>query len=253
MSKDVLLYSGGVDSLIAWYYMREPATMYIDLGHKYAHSEKLAMNCLPPCPVMLESHYGELFEEEDAHIAGRNFYLAMYAAACGNDVIWLVTQAGEQNVPDRTPEFYSKSSEALSMIFGRPIELRNVFPVLHKHEMVQWYVKSGHPVEHLRTAWSCYTPKFLGLDGFATECGVCSTCFRKYIALEYNDINTNGLFWGDIHQWGLVNYVSRLNEYSWQRVEAIAKVYLKHSERNLGKLFSFAPMRFGVGNPQGGE
>ncbi len=244
MSKDVLLYSGGMDSLIAWYYLQEPSTMYVDLGHKYAHKEKQAINLLPPSPVTFESNYGKAFEEDDAHIAGRNFYLAMYAAACGNDVIWLVTQAGEQNVPDRTPEFYEKSSQALTLIFGRVVELRNVFPVLHKHEMVRWYLGSGHPDVYLRVAWSCYNPP----DNGALECGACGACFRKYIALEYSDVDTTGLFAHDIHQWGLVNYVSRLNEYPWQRVEAIAKVYLKHSERNLGKLFSFAPTRFGVGN-----
>ncbi len=244
--KSVLLYSGGMDSLIAWYYLHEPATMYIDLGHKYAHKEIQSINLLPPRPVTYRSHYGEFFEESDAHIPGRNLYLAMYAAACGYDLIHLVTQAGEQSVPDRAPEFYSTASIALSSAFGRQIVVENVFPVLHKHEMVRWYLGAGHPDIHLRVAWSCYNPPDSGM----LECGACGACFRKYIALEYNDVNTTGLFAHDIHQWGMEHYVSRLSEYSWQRVEAIGKVYTRQLNRALGKLASFAPPRFGVGNPQ---
>ena len=100
--KKILLYSGGMDSLIAWIYLDYPETLYVNLNHRYSQKELDCIEKLPPSPHLYESNYGLHFEDGDAHIPGRNLLLGMYAAAMGGDEIYLVAQKGEQSIPDRS-------------------------------------------------------------------------------------------------------------------------------------------------------
>lgn len=218
-AKHALLYSGGMDSLIAWYYLGLPDALYVDMGHKYAPFELAAMARLPVPNVYYELKYGRYFEEEDAHVPGRNLFLATVAAAAGYDDIWLVCQAGEQTVPDRSPQFFVDATVAMRTTFGRAIDVRNVFPTLYKHEMVAWYLEKGHAVENLINSWSCYHP----VKG--RECGECSACFRKYIALAVNRIPCRACFLGDVYAWGEEHYLPRLDEYDETRRRVIKLVY----------------------------
>ena len=48
MSKDILLFSGGLDSYIAYFYLQNPTCLFIDLKHKYAEIEKRTVCRLQP-------------------------------------------------------------------------------------------------------------------------------------------------------------------------------------------------------------
>lgn len=215
---EVLLYSGGMDSLIAWYYLNKPETLFVDLGHRYTEKEQEAIRLLPPRPKIYHTHYGQYFEVESAWIPGRNLLLGMYAAGAGYDRIWLVSQAGEQNIPDRTPAFFVETSEILSFHFERQIQFENPFPSMYKHEMVAWYIKQGLPVEDITSvSLSCYSAE-------VGHCGECTACWRKYIALAYNGIECEFLFEKDVRVWGEVNYRPRLDGYDNERSMAMRKV-----------------------------
>ncbi len=221
--KTCLLYSGGVDSLIAWYMLDKPDTLYVDLGHRYAWKEMKAMRSLPPKPLIKKSHYGNFYEEDDAHIPGRNLLLAMYAAAEGYDRISLVAQLGEQNIPDRSPEFFGRTSEILSFTFGRPIQFVNAGIGIHKSGMVEWYLKwkgGLGPASDLLLAVSCYS----GMGSRRDHCGQCPACLRKYVALTYNEVECEHIFEGDIKEWGREHYLPRLDEYDEERARVMKDV-----------------------------
>lgn len=216
--KEVLLYSGGMDSLIAWHYLDKPQTLYINLGHRYAQKERESILRLLPIPKILQSSYGWYFEREDAHIPGRNLLLGMFAAAEGFDKIWLVAQKGEQNIPDRSPEFFKDTSRILSFHFERDIQFLNPFPDWYKHDMVKWYLDNGFSIEDLvYKSVSCYSA-----DWF--QCGQCPSCWRKYVALKYNGIQCEDAFQGDVRTWGRENYYPKLETYDEGRQKVMREV-----------------------------
>jgi 7-cyano-7-deazaguanine synthase len=224
----VLLYSGGMDSLIAWYWMKKPEALYVKLGHRYQQKELDCLVYLPPEPVVKMSHYGAYFEEDDAHIPGRNFYLCMYAAAMGYDKIHLVCQKGEQNIPDRSPAFFSMASVTLSTLFDRDITVNNPFSGMYKHEMVAWYLDQGLPYSDLHQSVSCYqddsTPLHNRDQHRVYHCGVCGSCFRKWAALVYCGVDCDNWFAQDVRSWGIEEYGPRVHEYDTERQKVMKKV-----------------------------
>lgn len=182
--RDVLLFSGGLDSLIAWYYLGKPQPVYVPLGHRYQKGEleavqdfnrKLGMDTI----ITKELPLGN-FEKWDANIPFRNAFLVLMASYYGNTV-WLALQKGELNVPDRTKTF-TKEMTLLLSLFKPNITLVKVdspFWDMTKADMVRWYKDAGLDINTLLSTTSCY---------YGTRCGVCPACFRRWVALAVNGI-----------------------------------------------------------------
>jgi 7-cyano-7-deazaguanine synthase in queuosine biosynthesis len=229
MKNNVLLFSGGMDSYIAWHYLNKPETLFVDLGQRYAQKEKIAVKELIPTTEIFMGRYGYYFEKSCAEIPGRNFLLAMYAAACGYDEIYLIAQKGEQNIADRSIEFFDKSDNMLSFLFGydtgRNIKLKNPFSNMYKSEMVKWFLENIVPLNPielekiLEKSISCYSH-----NGSIKHCGMCSSCFRKWLSFEINGIETSGIFENDVKQWGINHYIPKINEYDEFRKNEILEV-----------------------------
>jgi len=181
--REVLLYSGGMDSFIAWHYLGKPKTVFVRLGHKYQKKEfDSVFATIPDTFVTKVFPYG-IFEGEDATIPARNLFLAMIGAQYGNR-IWLVVQKDETSIPDRTPKFFTDGSEILSTLLERKIELASPFWDLDKTDMVKWYLDHVGDVGSLLDTVGCY-----GVGGRFQHCGDCSACFRRYVALANNGID----------------------------------------------------------------
>jgi 7-cyano-7-deazaguanine synthase in queuosine biosynthesis len=216
----ILLYSGGLDSLIAWYYLDKPQRMYVDLGTKYSSLEWLSITQYAPGldeSILYRIHMAwGVYEKEDAWLPMRNLLLTMLAAAEGADKIYLVAQKGEQSIPDRSPDFFKQTSELLSFHNGRDIVVDPVFPHMDKSEMVKWYLDNGYDPRYLLNAFSCYSK--------SSPCGQCSACWRKFIALMDNGVGCEHIFLNDIRAWGEVHYRPRLSDYIPERVESMRRV-----------------------------
>ena len=200
---DVVLFSGGMDSLIAWEIVGRPPALYVDLGHKYSAVERERCREIIPDPRFFDLQaIGSQFELPNAEIPLRNLYLAMVAANLGYDRIWLSVQRNEMNIPDRTPQFFSHASALLSDLTGRNIEVRTPVGEIDKVEMVEWYVSHGKDVDALKRTWACYQPVpsgrvkqipfALGATYDVPEmehCGDCPACFRRFVAMKLNGIH----------------------------------------------------------------
>lgn len=191
MEKDVLMFSGGLDSLIAWFYLDKPKCVYCALGHKYQHKEFEAIDKLvdelaiwgEEMEVTVDKSL-QLYdiEEEDANIPMRNSFLAHIGALYG-DNIWLIVQKGETNIPDRTMNFFNNVTHLLrDLNENNEIEVDSPFWDMTKADMVNWYVEEGFPIGLLLKSSSCYS-RMVG-----EHCGECSACFRRWVALSLNDI-----------------------------------------------------------------
>jgi len=180
---EVLLYSGGVDSFIAYWYLNRPPVLFVDLGLKsnvlekeavWEASRKYSMNLtIVSLPLIWVPVMSEM------ELPCRNMYLVL-AGSHFADRIWLIVQRGELNLSDRSPTFMVMASEMLTQLWnGTKKEVCSPFVDRTKVEMVQWYVDNVGTVDELdQSTICCYRGKVF--------CGECSACFRKWVALRLN-------------------------------------------------------------------
>ncbi len=190
---DVLLYSGGLDSYIAYFYLRDtfdynPKLLYVPLGHRYQQQEIDAIHrtteYMDDKHVLFDSTLAlGRWEEDNAHIPLRNSFLAHTAALYGADRIWLITQEGETDLPDRSFSGYLRMSELLTVLSMREVKVDTPFWTMSKVDMVKWYKEQGLPIPGLLKTHSCYAA-----GRGKKPCGNCGACFRRFIAFYLNDI-----------------------------------------------------------------
>lgn len=209
MRNKILLFSSGLDSMIAWYYLGKPDAIYFDLGHRYAEKEKesaidFAIQENMKLEISDELKLGN-YELDTAEIPLRNLFLIAHASLRAKKV-FLVCQKGERELPDRSEIFFKKTQEFLSFLLDRNVELDPVFPNMTKTQMVGWYLKNNLPKDSLIKAFSCYSE--------IAPCYNCSACFRKVIALVNNGIILEK-FYKIKNYTGLPGYLLRLKEHHY--------------------------------------
>ena len=185
--KEVVLYSGGMDSHIAWYYLGKPEAIYIVHGCRYEWKQLRAIQKIREIEgtnkISIVDGILNLspFELPDANIPLRNMYFAMVAANLGYDKIYLIVQRGETSIPDRTPKFFKQISQILTEQFNREIVVESPFFDMTKQDMVKWYLDNGGNIESLLHTTACFHPVY-------DACGNCKACFRRWVALRYNGL-----------------------------------------------------------------
>jgi len=180
MKTDVLLFSGGMDSFIAYHFLGKLDTIYVRLWHKYQEAEVERVMSLIPETLQVDFPLGQ-FEKADAEIPMRNLYLAMIAVNHGYSHVHLIVQRDEMTIPDRTISFLGSASRLLTSLVGRNILISTPFQNLDKVAMVHWYLKQGLSVSELTSTWACY-------QRTDEHCGACPACFRRFVAFRLNGI-----------------------------------------------------------------
>jgi len=181
---EILLYSGGLDSYVAWWYLGKPKTLYCRLGHRYEAMELEAIKRTIPGTVIDDTlvNLGRNWEEADANIPARNLFLVLVAGMYGADKVWLVVQEGEMEIPDRSEEFFEMATGVCSFLLGREVVVDTPFRQMTKVDMVRWYMEQGLPVEELLKTRSCYSKG-------DKPCGECGACFRRIMSLRLNGVD----------------------------------------------------------------
>jgi 7-cyano-7-deazaguanine synthase len=178
----ILLFSGGIDSYVAWHYLRKPATVYFNLRSRYSNKEIRVVKKLIPSTIIDNSlNLSDREIGEKAYIPFRNLLLAAQAVKYSDLVV--IAGLKDDIVSDKNELIFSKMSELLSEMEGRNIEIVSPFWDTTKDEVVKWFLKNGGTEEQLLSTVSCYSP-----DEDITYCGSCPSCFRKWIALNNNGI-----------------------------------------------------------------
>ena len=184
MLSRVLLYSGGLDSLCAWWLLGKPPTLYGCLGHRYQAAELAAVEHLAdlggPRPRLAELPAVGRRERPDAHIPLRNLLLAALAAQ-GAGTVYLAAVAGESS-RDKSGRFFRDASRLASYLEGRPIQIAAPFRDLTKSRLVARYLAADGPPALLLATRSCYAP--------GDECRACTACFRRWVALRRNGLTS---------------------------------------------------------------
>lgn len=196
---DILLYSGGLDSLIAWEFLQRPRRFYAALNHRYEAAEKAAMRNVEATikqadrPVVDACLNLGSWEKDNANIPARNLLMAISAARFARDVmkaknvqVWLIAQKDEMYVADKTPEFMHNAGLMLTEVLECEVRVSTPFEEMDKTDMVAWWLEKKLPVDRLVASSSCYKPVALGNRWVA--CGNCAACLRRYIAFRLNGI-----------------------------------------------------------------
>lgn len=239
--KDIILYSGGLDSFITYQWVSlskhsrnsdKIQPVYFQLGHKYQDRELTAIRqTIPKTEIAAGLEGLGSWEEEDAFIWHRNIFLVLAATRFLRNekgTVWLTVQQDEMSIPDRSTKAFIGLNLLLSNL-KQPSEYWKVetpWADSDKTDMVFWYLHdAGLSLDLLLRTWSCYSfEKSAGQD---LHCGNCPACIRRYIALVLNGVDCTKLFDCDPRQTLLAEQyrqAARSGRYSKKRSERILGV-----------------------------
>lgn len=194
MQKVALLFSGGMDSFIAYHYMNVLKTggkndfsitpVYVYYYGRYCEKElKVVKNLLPQTIVVKDSiNLANLEMGEKAYIPNRNIYLTTVASNYADTV--MMGGLKDDRIGDKSPLFCQQLSNTLTCSLGRQIVVNSPFWHMEKIQVINWYISyfgKKKAKERLLETTSCYDPH-------EKYCGHCPSCFRKFCALLYNGI-----------------------------------------------------------------
>ena len=190
--KSVLLYSGGMDSLMIDYLLKPDVLLNISMNSAYDARER---ESFPDGEYVFLDNVIDLgrYERDDAIIPNRNAHLVLLASHYG-ETIWLGSVSGDRSF-DKDELFYSHMETLLNHMWQpqhwtkeRRFTISSPFKDITKTRLVQEYLYSGGKSESLLKSYSCY-------EGEEKHCGQCKACFRKWVALENNGIITGVEYW----------------------------------------------------------
>jgi len=187
--KRVLLFSGGIDSLVSWEFLDRPKCVYFDLKVDYSEREKVAVRTLVP-NVIIDNSLNMSERQQRGHLAiipYRNLLMAIQATKYGDNVF--IGGLADDIMKDNGPAAYA----SMEIILNHLSETHQNFSVrgglpgsMTKSQAVGWflrYSKFKDPVYTLvKHSVSCYSTE-------SNYCGRCKSCFRKWLALRVNGID----------------------------------------------------------------
>lgn len=199
--KSVLLFSGGMDSLMAARLLDPDVLLYVRHGARYEPSEIFAIGSLlagghaDGQKLRMESLDGlGKFARPDEIIPMRNLFMLAMAAQFG-ERLYIGAMHGDRSL-DKSSGFLALAASLFDYLHQeqhwcapRTFSIEAPFLAETKTTLVARYLAAGHPPEALLASFSCYTPGETG-----QPCGQCKPCFRKWVALANNGIRTDGYF-----------------------------------------------------------
>ena len=184
----ILCLSGGLDSMIAYFYLGEPRTIFFDTGG-YADAEKeIVLKIAPDTIIDTSLNFTQISTNEKAFIPNRNLLFAARAMAYAPTVV--IAGVKDDKVSDKNEKAFDSMTQVLRRINGVSptdpgslIKVYSPFWEMTKAEIVNEFLNFQAGAEELiDLSISCYTP----VDG--KECLSCPSCFRKWNALWENGI-----------------------------------------------------------------
>lgn len=178
--RGVVLYSGGMDSVILAAFNPQALRLYVNVNSAYSAKE---MGFLPHGVQVDHSLNLRKFEREDAIIPGRNLMLALIAAQYGQHIM-LGATAGDAS-RDKDDNWADMATGVLRYMFSgkhfgdQQMDMRVLLPLRghDKAELIRVYLAQGHDPKALLYSVSCYHPEH-------RHCGTCKSCMRKWVAFE---------------------------------------------------------------------
>lgn len=191
--KSVLLFSGGMDSVMLNHIYRPDVLLYLAHGQQYEQVELEHLGNRYSNLIIDRSLRLGHMEREDSIIPGRNALFILQAARYGERI--LCGFLDDDRPADKSEEFLSEMTGLLNLLYRDQnwCEQRRfsvVAPAKHytKTELVRAYLDLGGSKGELWQSYSCYRGK-------GKPCGWCKACLRKWVALCCNDALPDQSYW----------------------------------------------------------
>jgi 7-cyano-7-deazaguanine synthase len=209
--KTIIIYSGGLDSTVLLYYLKEELGMEIhalsiDYGQRHGRElfageaiceeievdykrigilgvrELLAGSALTDNIEVPEGHYADENMKLTV-VPNRNMLLLSLATAWAVSLkahaVAYAAHAGDHAIyPDCRLEFTDAMAEAMRLCDWHEVHLLRPFIGMHKHDIVKVGADLNVPFEK---TWSCY-------KGHRLHCGKCGTCVERKEAFNFANI-----------------------------------------------------------------
>lgn len=191
---NILCFSGGIDSLVAWFFLKKPGTIFFKMKHRYQEKELSSVKKLQQAIPELKTIISDAFdfstiEKDDAYILNRNLFLATFAMNYGNN-IFVVGIKGD-NVGDNCPramEYMTDCINAIKPTNYDSVKVDSPFWDKTKGQIVTWFLQHVTEAEKLlKLTTGCYSET-------PFHCGECPACFRRWVALKYAGIAADSWF-----------------------------------------------------------
>ena len=192
--KMVLLFSGGMDSVIFDHLLQPDILLYLPTGSKYEDIETKKMLDLTSKGYVDGSKLVVLpdvlnlskFERDDAIVPNRNAFLLLFASLYGETLI-LGSVQGDRSY-DKDEIFYDKMEALLNHMWQeqhwteeKSFKVMSPYKNTTKTQLIKDYLADDGKPEILLESYSCY-------EGKEELCGWCKPCFRKWVSLHNNGI-----------------------------------------------------------------
>ena len=199
--KMVLLFSGGMDSVIFDHLLHPDVLLYLPTGSKYEDIETKKMLDLTSKGYVDGSKLVVLpdvlnlskFERDDAIVPNRNAFLLLFASLYGETLI-LGSVQGDRSY-DKDEIFYDKMEALLNHMWQeqhwteeKTFKVMSPYKNTTKTQLIKDYLADCGKSEILLESWSCYDPQVKYLLHPEQLCGWCKPCFRKWVSLHNNGI-----------------------------------------------------------------
>lgn len=206
--KTVLLYSGGLDSTIARYYLLPDMLIYIDLGVAYSDKEKARL----PTETVVVPMRGVMAvtSVQKQTVPFRNMMFAQIAynlavAKWPEEELIRVAVVGvkEDNTEDKNEQAFVTMTNALNLI--RParsprIEIVSPFWNMTKRDMVLWLKENEKDWKKiLSNVITCFSEH-------GHRCGECWACVALWTTLVRSGIDCKGWFDYDVRNAASIFY-----------------------------------------------
>ena len=199
MEKTVLLFSGGLDSMLLEYMTNPDVLLYVDMKTSYSDVEILSLRTLPKSykdRIKIVSLPLTEYERGNKYLPYRNLLLGTIAMQYGQHIYFGFNST--DCAPDKDKVFLRRLNYLFKHLNKNSIadmgwESKNFSfsaPLVKytKSEAIKKCLRKGMDVELIRNIRTCY-------DSISVKgCGVCPVCLRKAVALLSNDISIEGLF-----------------------------------------------------------
>jgi 7-cyano-7-deazaguanine synthase in queuosine biosynthesis len=201
MTNLVIMYSGGLDSLVMYHYARASkrfdniTCVHVRFGQAYSEKETASISRVgdwyPKVEIIDIEGLMPLIARRLSNqiIPSRNVLLSVIGSMIA-DTVWLGVLDGEQlgKEHDKSDRFFADTQSLLSFtneFFQEQTVVETPFRHLSKGETIKWALNFGIPLDVLFNTTSCY---------HATElkCGVCLTCVKRAMAFLENKITEPG-------------------------------------------------------------
>jgi len=225
--KQIILFSGGLDSVCAAHLHPEAFLLYINYHGRYCAKE---VSHLDETVLFLNRNINVINNRlnleglevgEGAFLPNRNALLILTAATCfsnvrfpeENEIRFILNATAAGIHPDKDQTFAEMLTHLMNyMNRGGKDSKAVIYHIdlptryLTKPEIVHLYLEKNGSHRALRSATSCY-------DANQRQCGHCRSCLRKYVALVWNGLDAGDFSTSPAHQFKMVR--ERCHAHTW--------------------------------------